>query len=1289
MKKITALVLALVMTLSLLPMNVWAEGEEYKPLYWGNGDSSNLTYSDIFRGDLDQGIYEFRCFTEQNESALITSEGGYTLLTEGNIGTFSARTGDCVWNLASATDVEGYLRVEKDNTVYRMKVTINNGRDVFTYQGVDIYTAYDDAVLGYGDWNYSDLSLDINGGKGISTYVPYVTDAETTSASVYLKPAAGLRLVLPEWRQRYTTLSNMDSNDVYMLTNNDLSQNTSVQVYNEKQLIGEIDLIFVPRNGSSGNQGGGNPTAFNYKGVEIYTQNNQGVFGYQNWQSHDGLRIIPTGENNEGEAVAIYYTSGQDVRLFLKPTDDGATLIKGDGYLKDKATLTYEESTGMYELLLSDADASGGNVKVNLSAGEEIDFMYMPEEVRQLYVNVGNDTNRDYRTVFQAYRNDTEPYGLWFFIDDETGNKVEVNGGYKPSVSEGIGSLYFVENRGFLWDFSGAITESGFLEMRNDAVPGVVYRLPVTVNEGSGDGNQGGDGHIRYQYTTSRGNSILEVTILPEQAAVIDLPESGRLENDTLTVTLKTADPTLWLPLLYNDDGLLVHFEVFPAINGQRIDSTPQIAEYADTLPLEDQNGELGLISLLVRDLTEGHDAFFKGYNAPTARLNGLYYAWSSEESDGDITIIPNDDNLNFAWVWNYDGVEALPDIDEDWLPDGYCLRFVMSNEISGAITLKANPSVDAERIKLVSQMPIEPIMDSVESLFRFKENNLGTFTYEEDGVLTYLYDGEATSFDGSTNEVKAAASNTAGTWTYDDGLPGYSILEIYAPVNYVAKALAGSYVNMTYDINDGKNNVVLPYRWTGLGTEHIYAVTWHNPTTHQDYTEQLLIKTPSVDGAEKWLDRFGARIPAERVQYTDLPDDCGASISYEDGFILTTFDNNAIVDVNTVLGSQVFVTVPEVKIDGIEETVKPVELRILPLGYDGADDPTLNFRTQGLVEAFRMDIDNKSVIKVSDIPVAEDGKQKVSPYLDPLKKQTIGEIEYYYSADRMTHFALMRWDFPDGSGIEPLYEYMEIETTNYFCQWEEEVKADSAVTDAVEKPTAVLDALVDSNFKLKTRVHPQKQDKGYGQYFFELEMVDENESNVCTETDGTTYFTIILPYSFMGEEWNYEMAKELKEKPIINHYDKNYKQLAGNMGAITGEYTERGIEFKVNSFSPFMLTWTEETIEDNTGGFSGYYPIVMPEEDTTAEDKPAETKPAEKPAVTPPAEDVTPAPEDTAPVVPDEPVADDPVVDAPADDTAQNDNSGAGLWIGIGLVALAAIVVVLIVTAVRKKRKG
>ena len=114
-------------------------------------------------------------------------------------------------------------------------------------------------------------------------------------------------------------------------------------------------------------------------------------------------------------------------------------------------------------------------------------------------------------------------------------------------------------------------------------------------------------------------------------------------------------------------------------------------------------------------------------------------------------------------------------------------------------------------------------------------------------------------------------------------------------------------------------------------------------------------------------------------------------------------------------------------------------------------------------------------------------------------------------------------------------------------------------------------------------------------------------------------------------------------------------------------------------------------TITKGSQSYGGYYPVVTPDKDTA--EKPTETKPTTpaQPATPPVVEDdVTPVPEDTTPVVPDEPpVIDDGAVDeAPADDATQPSGGNAGLWIGIGIVALAAIVAVLAVMVVRKKRK-
>ncbi len=127
----------------------------------------------------------------------------------------------------------------------------------------------------------------------------------------------------------------------------------------------------------------------------------------------------------------------------------------------------------------------------------------------------------------------------------------------------------------------------------------------------------------------------------------------------------------------------------------------------------------------------------------------------------------------------------------------------------------------------------------------------------------------------------------------------------------------------------------------------------------------------------------------------------------------------------------------------------------------------------------------------------------------------------------------------------------------------------------------------------------------------------------------------------------------------------------------------------KENTLTIGGTVTADGTVKHNSYGY--YIPT------TTPSDKPADNpadKPADKPAtttpVTPPAEEVvTPAPEDKPAVdepVVDEPVVDDPAVDVPADDTEQG--GGAGLWIGIGIVALAGAVGVLGSMAVRKKKR-
>ena len=60
--------------------------------------------------------------------------------------------------------------------------------------------------------------------------------------------------------------------------------------------------------------------------------------------------------------------------------------------------------------------------------------------------------------------------------------------------------------------------------------------------------------------------------------------------------------------------------------------------------------------------------------------------------------------------------------------------------------------------------------------------------------------------------------------------------------------------------------------------------------------------------------------------------------------------------------------------------------------------------------------------------------------------------------------------------------------------------------------------------------------------------------------------YTVYIPYSYFGLTW--EQAKTRTQKPVIKHYYEDHTWRED----IQGEYTEYGVKFTTNSFSPFVV---------------------------------------------------------------------------------------------------------------------
>ncbi len=751
---------------------------------------------------------------------------------------------------------------------------------------------------------------------------------------------------------------------------------------------------------------------------------------------------------------------------------------------------------------------------------------------------------------------------------------------------------------------------------------------------------------------TYGGCSTFTVLLTPEQAQFIDLPDDLTADNE-LVITVHDPGEEMWRALVNQAEefeGISVFYQPSAKI-GVKGGELPQVKYVGGPWTAVE------FLELLYRDNYPVEDYGTNG--------NGNIYGKVFHETDRTV-IIPEASAIRSAWIWVYsDGTE---------MADSVNVKVVLADDVGGAVTLE-----DGQSGKAVDLSRVE-VMEREGFALAFEKKD-GALVYE-DGTLTYRYVGPTKIEDPElAGEFPTAVADfvvrdtamNVGLIRNMEETPEYDLLTVRAPAGYTAKALDGH--------PRSGDSMTLWYCWEGLAVMWTYTLTWVNDAG-EEYVEKISIETPSVEGAEPWMDHmYGGtikKIDAERMLVTELTEDCGAEYQLSDGLAYVQYDSDKELDVSAIKDAVISVQAPKNAYGDL-----PVAYRSIWWYSGSQDDPVYNRFCDNIIEKL------EGQVEVIDRLEPGENNETITTETNALLKQTIGDIEYYYSGDRGTRIIVVKWIYDESEEDNgAVYEYLRLDTSSYYCTLKSAL-GDVGDNVVVDKPMADVTQIPEGNIYLETRIHPQ--DKGYGQYFFELSLVDGNGNTfVEYHEDG---YTIILPYSFMGEEWNYAMAKNLKEKPIINHYDKNFNLKKSN-GAIIGEYTERGIEFKVDSFSPFLLSW-DETVKDKvpSGGYpGGYYPIVTPDtpEEKPEETKPAETKPVEKPATPPVKDDVTPVPEDTTPdVTPSEPpVIDDGAVNETPSDDAVQDNSGVGLWIGVGLVALAAVVAVVIIMATRKKRR-
>lgn len=197
-----------------------------------------------------------------------------------------------------------------------------------------------------------------------------------------------------------------------------------------------------------------------------------------------------------------------------------------------------------------------------------------------------------------------------------------------------------------------------------------------------------------------------------------------------------------------------------------------------------------------------------------------------------------------------------------------------------------------------------------------------------------------------------------------------------------------------------------------------------------------------------------------------------------------------------------------------------------------------------------------------------EDCRHLTVPYVQTNSVQ-VGDVTVYFAANQLYRARIVEWLDENENSLGYTYVYGK---NGSFVQSVTTPAAD-VLTELVEDATIISKK---DGLTLTCNRYPQEGDDKTVYMRLTVnndEMLDPNGNE------------IYLPYSyFPGLSW--ELAQKLAEKPVVRHY-KDGEQAEPEV--LEGEYTAYGIRFRVKSFSPFTVTWTDKEKTSSTGTYYYY----------------------------------------------------------------------------------------------------
>lgn len=348
--------------------------------------------------------------------------------------------------------------------------------------------------------------------------------------------------------------------------------------------------------------------------------------------------------------------------------------------------------------------------------------------------------------------------------------------------------------------------------------------------------------------------------------------------------------------------------------------------------------------------------------------------------------------------------------------------------------------------------------------------------------------------------------------------------------------------------------------RWTFSGSDVYYTLVWRNGT--DSIRETLIVSVADNGSAIKNLGKYdkdgqptSSEVPVKTADTASVTNTGAAGISatfdVNTGFFHTTFDNTKLPAAAEL--SSGILLVPDGTVSQ-ENLNKVVKYRVQE--GDGNWD-FANLTVSG-VEDMAKDFANSDVYPMSDT------NRRTIPYVATtsvyLEKDS---VEVFFAFTQQYRWKVVQWLDEEGNVLGYTYIYGK-----------NDAFVNSTTTKSVNKIENVQEndkpyVISDTEFDFICKRYPVKGENKHCWYF--RLMVDG-------AGDHQGPYGVYLPYEYFG--LTYEQAKELKNPPMINHYEEGDES---QPVSIEGKYTEYGVYFETPGFSPFTVTCDPTTQSQTT----------------------------------------------------------------------------------------------------------